>query len=200
MPKYKIKLLRDTHEVNYLGWVNAAYNVRHQVWCEKNGHIPINAERLEIDEFDANSEHFLVLEDGFVKGCGRVVLSPNLPFKEGIRLYPEYEWLYNYPDIVEVSRFSSISTRLYPQLIIASSALILCQYSSLFMAILEPRLAQYMMKSGVELEQAGEVQPFLGTRAPYVGNMEITMNNFYDNNRKAYEAILTEVHNEREKM
>jgi N-acyl amino acid synthase of PEP-CTERM/exosortase system len=64
----------------------AAFHIRHQVYCEDLKYEPVRGDRMETDEFDAHSVHCLLreIESGDFVGCVRVVLArpgnPDYPF------------------------------------------------------------------------------------------------------------------------
>ncbi len=72
---------------------DAAFNVRHQVYCEDLGYESVRPDAKESDEYDAHSLHCLLrsVGDGEYVGCTRLVLArpsdPHypLPFERACR-------------------------------------------------------------------------------------------------------------------
>jgi N-acyl amino acid synthase of PEP-CTERM/exosortase system len=59
---------------------DAAYRIRHSVYCEDLGYEPCRADGRETDQYDADSLHLLVrhrASDTFV-GCVRLIRAPRL--------------------------------------------------------------------------------------------------------------------------
>lgn len=178
----------------------AAFHLRHKIFCEGLGVIPTNKAQLEIDEFDGNSRHFLVVVDEIAKGVGRVILPPKLQFKEFIRLYPEDAYLYNLPGIVEVSRIASDKAMVLDELIMAAMTIMIQEGSKGFIIVVAPKFANVLIKKGILLTQVGELQYLYGDKAPYHGDMSTIMFMLKANHSKLYNKILKEVENECKEM
>ena len=70
--KYFRLVVANTEELR-----QAAYHIRHQVYCEELGWEPVRPDRLETDEFDAAALHLLIqaCDGGAFIACARMILA-----------------------------------------------------------------------------------------------------------------------------
>jgi N-acyl-L-homoserine lactone synthetase len=147
-----------------------AFSLRHQVYCEELQYEPLRAEGLERDLYDDSALHLLIESKQSHEpiATARVVfpLNGSLPFQ---RLYP----MQIEEKSCEISRLSirqdfrgisDISKALY---FAAFAVVKLSGVQSVF-ALMEPRLARHIKRTGFAFSQISENCNLIGNRGIFV--------------------------------
>lgn len=124
-----------------LGEIKEAQRLRYKVFAEEMGaNLPMNAEGLDIDEFDAHCDHLLIRDQDSLKVVGTYRVLPPHKAKEIGRLYSDSEF--------DLSRLD----HLRPKLVELGRSCVHQDYrSGAVIMALWSGLAQYMQKNGYEI-------------------------------------------------
>ncbi|MFT4929880.1 MAG: N-acyl amino acid synthase of PEP-CTERM/exosortase system, partial [Phenylobacterium sp.] len=169
----------------------AAYKIRHCVYCTELGWEPQNSAQIESDEYDDYALHCLFTDraTGQHAGCVRLIIPPAdnlnqaLPFELNYKhsIYPQSVQADSLTrgSFGEISRlavlpsykksqqeqhgFSNVGMGLYLGVIALAD---LCQLAGLFMLI-EPRLERCLRRYGLRFKQIGEKINHNGIRAMF---------------------------------
>ena len=123
------------------GEIKEAQRLRYKVFAEEMGaNLPMNAEGLDIDEFDAHCDHLLIRDQDSLKVVGTYRVLPPHNAKEIGRLYSDSEF--------DLSRLD----HLRPKLVELGRSCVHQDYrSGAVIMALWSGLAQYMQKNGYEI-------------------------------------------------
>ena len=123
------------------GEIKEAQRLRYKVFAEEMGaNLPMNAEGLDIDEFDAHCDHLLIRDQDSLKVVGTYRVLPPHKAKEIGRLYSDSEF--------DLSRLD----HLRPKLVELGRSCVHQDYrSGAVIMALWSGLAQYMQKNGYEI-------------------------------------------------
>ena len=123
------------------GEIKEAQRLRYKVFAEEMGaNLPMNAEGLDIDEFDAYCDHLLIRDQDSLKVVGTYRVLPPHKAKEIGRLYSDSEF--------DLSRLD----HLRPKLVELGRSCVHQDYrSGAVIMALWSGLAQYMQKNGYEI-------------------------------------------------
>jgi len=123
------------------GEIKEAQRLRYKVFAEEMGaNLPMNADGLDIDEFDAHCDHLLIRDQDSLKVVGTYRVLPPHKAKEIGRLYSDSEF--------DLSRLD----HLRPKLVELGRSCVHQDYrSGAVIMALWSGLAQYMQKNGYEI-------------------------------------------------
>lgn len=161
-----------------------------------SGLTPGDGSDLEMDDYDKESKHFFIMEQGKLDpvGVGRIIVN-NPPFKEGIKLYDEFKFLYT-EDVCEISRIGSLTRGALSTLVVAAFTTIYRENRIHYIGVMEPALPRLLNSFGCTLAKAGDDQVYQGrkeVRAPYYGYFPTVMSNMSEKNPKLFNRLQKEL-------